>query len=582
MRAYSPNIMANTLISCRTHNGKGEYLIYGNQRITWEAFASRVFKLSRALVRLGVKKNDKVAFMFHNTPAFIEVNYAVQIAGAIPTPMNYRYAPPEIEFQANHSDAKVIIYDSIWANTVEPATNNMSNVEHFICMGSTGLTKAVDYESLLNSGEDSDPQVANDFDDLAVMIYTGGTTGLPKGVMLTYQSNIDMWATLYSQIAIRFLTMELTKERHEVLLESLPFSGKKLLGPVFRTSGFKKFVKTQFTSNLIRKLFYKRLTDPDAAKRNYKHVTKAMYASMPFFHVSGYANLLLSALAGNFSYVMTESVTFDPETILTLIEKEKVSTLTNVPTGWKKLVSYKDFNKFEVGSVRMAGTGGGPCVKTLKKEIMEKFYNSMVVDTFGQTEMTPVTSFRLDADVENITDRSVGKSIVQTKIVGEDGKEMPQGEVGEILYYSNTIMKGYYKDEEKTNEAMSDGWFRSGDLGYIDENGEIRIVDRIKECINTGGEKVFPLEVEEIIQTHPNIDFACIIGVPDDEWGNTVRAVIQPANGEKINEGEIMDLCRSKLAGYKAPRSMVFVDELPFSPAGKLLRQKVKDTWGRP
>ena len=129
---------------------------------------------------------------------------------------------------------------------------------------------------------------------------------------------------------------------------------------------------------------------------------------------------------------------------------------------------------------------------------------------------------------------------------------------------------------------LQDGWFRSGDLGFMDENGEIRVIDRKKECINTGGEKVFPLEVEEVIQSHPCVDFACVIGVPDEEWGNTVRAVIQVSDGKEVDQKELIDLCRSRLAGYKAPKSMVFVEELPFSPAGKILRQKVKENWGTP
>jgi acyl-CoA synthetase (AMP-forming)/AMP-acid ligase II len=216
----------------------------------------------------------------------------------------------------------------------------------------------------------------------------------------------------------------------------------------------------------------------------------------------------------------------------------------------------------------------------LKKQIFELFPNAIILDAFGQTEMTPVTSFRIDADPEKIEDRSVGKAIVEAKIVDEAGKEVSPGETGEILYRSSTIMKGYYKDEEKTKEVMEDGWFRSGDLGYFDENGEIRTVDRKKECINTGGEKVFPLEVEEIIQKHPKVDAVCIIGVPDEEWGNSVRAVVQLIEGEQMDGQEITEFCRGEMAGYNIPRSVVFVDEIPYSPAGKMLRQQVRDLYG--
>jgi acyl-CoA synthetase (AMP-forming)/AMP-acid ligase II len=167
-------------------------------------------------------------------------------------------------------------------------------------------------------------------------------------------------------------------------------------------------------------------------------------------------------------------------------------------------------------------------------------------------------------------------------VVDESGNELPQGQVGEVLYRSSTIMKGYYKDEEKTQEVMQDGWFKSGDLGSLDEDGEIRVVDRKNECINTGGEKVFPLEVEEVIKRHPKVDEVCVIGVPDEEWGNTIRAAVLPKRGETLEGQEIRDFCRDELAGYKIPRTVVFVEELPHSPVGKMLRQKVRDLYGSP
>jgi fatty-acyl-CoA synthase len=253
-----------------------------------------------------------------------------------------------------------------------------------------------------------------------------------------------------------------------------------------------------------------------------------------------------------------------------------------VPTGWKMLLSYPGFSQYDVGSVKLAATGGGACPKELKQQILRAFPEAMVIDAFGQTEMTPVTSFKLDVDPDRVKERSVGESIVDIKIVDENDNEVRRGESGEILYRSSTLMKGYYKDEDKTREVVSDGWFRSGDPGYIDESGEIRVVDRKKECINTGGEKVFPLEVEEIISSHPKVDSVCVIGVPDAEWGSRVQAVVQLKPGQTADPREIIEFCRGKLAGYKIPRNIVFVDHIPFSPAGKLLRQKVRDAYGSP
>ena len=579
MGAYSPNIIANSLICRRTHGGDDDFIVFGDKHITWEQAAIRILKIAQALAKLGIEKDDKVLFMFHNTPEFIEVNMGIQVAGAIPVPMNYRYVTSEAEFQGNHSDAKVLIYDSIWAESVEAAAPNIPNVKHFVCRGKSGLKDVIDFDAFVDSGTDEDPKVSQEWEDVAVMIYTGGTTGFPKGVMLTYQAHLEMFATMVSNLVIRSLSMEMSKERHKLMLEAMPIPGKGLLGPVFRSNFFRNFLKKPKTAERFRNIFYKQFSDPDAAKKGYANITMAMYPSMPFFHDAAYANLFMGQLMGNLCYVLPEAVSFDPAAVLELIQREGVRNMSNVPTGWKKLLSYPKFADYDVSSIRVATTGGGSCPASLKREIMEAFPSAMVLDAFGQTEMTPVTSFRIDVDKDNLVDRSVGQSIVETKVVDEDGKEVPQGEMGEILYKSNTIMKGYYKDEEKTAEVMADGWFRSGDLGYIDENGEIRTVDRLKECINTGGEKVYPLEVEEVLQTHPKIDYACVIGIPDEEWGSSIRAIVQLLPGASMEDTEVTEFCRGKLAAYKIPRSLVLAEELPFSPAGKLLRQKVREQY---
>jgi acyl-CoA synthetase (AMP-forming)/AMP-acid ligase II len=321
---------------------------------------------------------------------------------------------------------------------------------------------------------------------------------------------------------------------------------------------------------------------PEAARRGYGITLKQMIPSMPLFHDASYQTILLAAMAGNSCYVLLPGVKFDPKKIFEAIETEQPLFMANVPTGWKKLVSHPDRDKYDLSSLRIAATGAGAASVDLKKKMFEAFPNALIADLFGQTEMTPVTSFRIDAGPETLKERSVGKSIVDIKVVDEDGDEVPSGRPGELMYRSSWVMMGYYKDEEKTGEAMEDGWFKSGDLGYIDEDGEVRLIDRKKECINTGGEKVFPLEVEEVIHQHPKVDDVCIIGVPDEEWGATVRAVVQLKKDEQAAPEDIIGFCRDKLAGYKIPRSVVFADELPLSPVGKVLRQKIREMYGGP
>jgi acyl-CoA synthetase (AMP-forming)/AMP-acid ligase II len=465
---------------------------------------------------------------------------------------------------------------------VEAAAPGLKKMKHFIRRGEGGLESALDYEDLLSDAKDTDPKVANDWKDVAVMIYTGGTTGFPKGVMLTYQAHLDMFATLFTALSIRALTSNVKSKRHQRIVEGLPLPAPSILGPILRTRIVQKWLKGPRAEARLQQRARDIFSDPTAASKGYKRTRKYMYPSMPFFHDAAYANMMLGALSGSMTLVLPDSVRFDPSLILRLAEEEKITNMGNVPTGWKKLVSHPDAGRYDLSSIRVAATGGGVASASLKKQILKLFPNAMILDAFGQTEMTPVTSIRVDMDESQIQHRSVGRSIVEVRVVDENGKDLPPGEVGEILYRSSTVMKGYYKDEEKTREVMEDGWFRSGDLGYLDENGEIRVADRKKECINTGGEKVFPLEVEEVIAKHPKVDDVCVIGVPDEEWGTSVRAVIQLKKDNQAETKELLDFCRAELAGYKIPRSVLFVDELPRSPVGKMLREKVREVFGQP
>ena len=583
MGEHSPNIIANSFLSCVAHNGDGEFILYGQRRIPWREFVPRVFKVANALIALGVKKDDKVALMFHNTPEFLEVNCGIQVAGAVPAPMNYRFTPREIEYQADHCDARVFLYDSIWAEAVEAAAPNLKQMEHFVRRGRDGLDRALDYETILGEAKDTDPRIANEWKDVAVMIYTGGTTGFPKGVMLTYQAHLDLFATLSSALLVRALTLDVPAHRHQRIVEALPLPAPAaILGPLLRTRIAQKWLRGPSAEARLKKRAHGTFSDPNEARKGYKRARKYMYPSMPFFHDAAYANLMMGALGGLMILVLPESVRFDPARVLGLVEKERITNMANVPTGWKKLVGFPDADRYDLSSLRVAVTGGGVCPAPLKKEILKLFPNAMILDAFGQTEMTPVTSIRVDMDENRIEHRSVGRSIVEVRVVDENGRDLPPGQVGEILYRSSTVMKGYYKDDATTRQVMEDGWFRSGDLGTLDEQGEIRVADRKKECINTGGEKVFPLEVEEVIAKHPKVEDVCVIGIPDEEWGSSVRAVVQLKKGVKAEPKEVLDFCRKEIAGYKVPRSLVFVETLPRSPVGKMLREKVREIHGQP
>ena len=188
------------------------------------------------------------------------------------------------------------------------------------------------------------------------------------------------------------------------------------------------------------------------------------------------------------------------------------------------------------------------CIRDRALEILP---NAVLLDGFGQTEMAPITFARFDGDASEVKDRSIGipLSCVETRIVDENGKDVPVGKTGELIYRGPTVMLGYYKDEKKTSEVMKDGWFHSGDLAYRGEDGEIYIVERKTECIVSGAEKIYPEEVEEVIEDHPSVECCCVIGIPDEEWGQSVCAVIQLKNGKKSTAEEVIDFCKGKIAG---------------------------------
>ncbi|MFP4041104.1 MAG: class I adenylate-forming enzyme family protein [Desulfosudaceae bacterium] len=582
MEPLSPNIIANALNCHAKNNTDGEAVVYGDKRITWRELAVRVCKLANALRQAGLDREDKVAFMFYNCPEFIEINYAIQVAGAIPVPMNYRFVAGEIEYQINHCDARIFIYDHHFQEQVAEAAPALTNLETFICRGETVSDNELNYETFLESGNDEDPGIETGWEDVAVMIYTGGTTGFPKGVMLTYGGHLDMFCHLFASIVTRAAEVDLSREQMRRLTRLIDLPGMGMFTSLARTKLARKILSSKKTGASVEKAVRYVLTHPQAARIGYKNTIGLMTPSLPYFHDASYQTLILAALTGNVRSIIMPDSAFNPENILATVEKEKPAFMANVPTGWKKIVSCENFDQYDVGSLMAAATGAGACSADLKRKIFEKFPGILLLDMFGQTEMTPITSFRIDTGPETVKERSVGKSILEVRIVDENDNDVPRGEVGEIMYKSGWIMKGYYKDEQQTSATMKDGWFKGGDLGYIDEEGEVRIVDRKKECINSGGEKIFPLEVEEVLHNHPHVQDVCVIGVPDEEWGHTVRAVVQPATGITPDPEEIISFCRGKLAGFKIPKSVVFVEELPLSPVGKVLRSKIREFYGQP
>ncbi|MHA1231564.1 MAG: AMP-binding protein [Candidatus Helarchaeota archaeon] len=646
-------------------------VVYGDQRITWKEINEKINKLAHGLKKLGIKKGDKVAIILYNSPEFLESNFACQSIGAVPAPINYRLVGKELEYIINNCDAKLLIFDEDLLQTILEIKDKLPLIEHFIFCGNKDKMPAdmINYYEFIKNQSKKEPKVNITYDDIALILYTGGTTGRPKGVVLTYNNlitNIEMVGVFmtYALPPVSHLEKKIVEKGTLIrkiqngleILSGLSvfeaissdedlskkisvielLSEKKLKIPpltitkdeegltrlyhgrpkrwdiyakVYLGSEIRDFAEkgplSYSTRGKLKNFFpmiWKYLiggTKGINIKGPLRLKLKLISASMktpepdkvinllllpPLFHSAGYIFLMQWLMFGC-KLVMPASKSFNPEEVINYLQNEKIHVTLMVPTMWKRIVEFPNIENYNFENLRIAMSGGALLKGEYKKKMIKIFPNALIFDALGQTEMSPIVSVKLDGDIDKVKDRSVGKMLtgLEYKIVDENGNEVPDGVIGELVYRSPTLMKEYYKDPNKTKASITeDGFFYSGDLAYRGEDGEIYIVDRKKSCINTGGEKVFPQEVEECLMEHPKIQNVCVIGVPDEEWGNIVRAVVQLKEGESASEQEIIDFCKGKIASFKKPKSVIFVNDLPISPVGKILRGKVQEKYGKP
>lgn len=562
------------------YNPKGIAITCGATKVRWKDLNAKANRFANALTSLGVKKGDHVSIMFHDCPEFIEANYATQKIGAVPIPMNFRFVAREIEYQVNHSDSTVLIFEDLFIDEVLAAKKNMTRLQHYICLNRSGAKAfgMIDYENLISHHDATEPEPCTDDDDICTICYTGGTTGLPKGVVLTYSNFWHLAESLFGDLIGRLASDEKVNFGRIISRLINTPAMENAINKVMASPKVRSFVSSSIPT-LLPKLsgtvagpFLGRITGG-----------LSMFLNMPLFHMANYQILIIGPMSGLPRYIIREGIHFDPKEVLETIERERPMVVICVPTQWKMILNSPEIEEFDTGSVLVAMTGAGVSPAETKKEILRRFRNSLVVDIFGQTEMTPDTTIRIDATEEGLKNKSVGRPLagIEMRIVDETGRDVARGVTGEILYRSATVMKEYYGEKEKTAQVIRDGWFYSGDLGYIDPDGELIVVDRKGECISTGGEKVFPHEVEEIILGNEKVDSVCVIGIPDEIWGQKVRAVVVLRDGQAATEEEIITWSKNRMTGFKRPKSVVFASSLPLSPVGKVLRSRVKALYGK-
>jgi long-chain acyl-CoA synthetase len=487
-------------------------VIEADVTINFSHLNQRINRLANAIIGLGIEKGDRIAVLSHNCHQYVEFYFAAAKAGTPIVPLNYRSNDKEISYILNDSEAKMLIFNASYDSLVAQIKGKTDNLKQLISFG--GIIKGVsDYEEVLSKAPDTEPKVSLDEDDIAILGYTGGTTGLPKGVMTTH---------------------------------------KNIIASCYNTA-------------------LERLISPETIFLNVP----------PMFH-AGDANSMFAYSFVGATNVILDS--FSPEGVLQNIEKHKVTSVLLVPSMVLFILQYPDVRKFDTKTLNTIYYGTAPMPLKPLRQAMDIF-GCGFSQTYGTTEtFVPISILKpedhiLDGD-ENIIKRmkSAGREVVgvQVKIVDKNNIEVGLNQIGEIIVKGDNVMKGYWKKPQLTQKVIKAGWYYTGDMGMFDDLGYLYIVDRKKDMIISGGENIYPKEVENVLYGHPAVVEASVIGVPDDIWGEVVKAFIIKKPNTDVNENELIEYCAKHLARYKKPKSIDFVEQFPRSTAGKILKRELK------
>ncbi len=493
-----------------------EALVFEDRRISWSALNDRINRLANWLLHQGFGTGDTISALAQNCNQYYELYYASFKIGAIMAPVNYRLSPDEMLYLLNISGSRVLFVGSEYLDFVEENRERMEHVKTMVSFDGP-VPGMHEYEDILARSSAAEPGIEVGEDEVALISYTGGTTGLPKGAMLTHRNFFTVMRTI---------------------------------------------------------LIYGDLTADDVTLQ-----------VLPPFHLTIWQTLIAH-------YIGAKSVLnkrLDLHHVMGLFTREGITHINLVPVLLNWIVNDPDFEDYDFSSLRNVTYGGSP----IPTAVLEKCLASMqprFSQGYGLTECTLLATV-LGSEAHVLSSdptaakrlQSAGREALhnEVRVVDEEGTELPPGEVGEIVIRGPNVMKGYWRDPEQTADRIRNGWLHSNDMGYFDEDRYLFIVDRKQFMIITGGENVYPKEVEDVIYEHPAVSEAAVVSAPDETWGETVAAVVVLKEGGSLDADDLVSFCRERLAGYKCPRIVKFVAALPKTPIMKIDAMQVREAfWG--
>jgi acyl-CoA synthetase (AMP-forming)/AMP-acid ligase II len=487
----------------------------GEQSLTHAAYAARVRRLAAGLGLRGLRRGERVAILAMNGIEYLEVYGAAEWSGVVLVTVNWRLAAAEIEWILGDARPRALLFEARYAALVEGLRPRLRGIECWVCIGEAALCPAwaEAYDTLLDASDAPESTPSAGADDPLCIIYTSGTTGRPKGVVQSHGAYACLAETLSSEL---------------------------------------------------------RLAGDDR-----------LLAIAPLFHIG--ARSLASGAQWRGGAVVIQRG-FDAQAVLRCIARERITAIHLVPTMVQALLDVPDFAEHDLSSLRMLMYAAAPMPLPLLRRAMAAF-GPILVNGYGQTEVNLPTLLHAwqhqpDGTPEQVRRlASVGQPHPrsQLRIVADDGSECATGEPGEVLARCDTTMIGYWNNPDATTQTLRDGWVHTGDIGYLDNEGYLFLVDRKKDMIISGGENIYSREVEQALLEHPAVRDAAVIGVPDAHWGEAVKAVVVLKGGFAADEATLIAHARSLIASYKCPKTVLFVDALPLLPTGKVSKRELRE-----